>query len=70
MTDIFMRRVATFFHENETAHSFLSQDGDGGYLAAIVRMTTELEELRKAARVELELRSQLRPPRPGSGEAA
>jgi len=62
MTDLFMRRVAAFFYENDTAHEFLSQDGDGGYLAAIAAMAHEIERLRKVEIAEQGLKSQLRPP--------
>ena len=62
MTDLILRRLAKFFHENATAHSFLAQDGDGGYLAAIAGMAREIEQLRKVKIAEMALRSQLKPP--------
>lgn len=62
MSDILLRRLAAFFNENETAHGFLSKDGDGGYLAAVAEMAREIERLRKAEIDERNLQSQLRPP--------
>ncbi len=62
MTDLLLRRLATFFDENDTAGAFLSEDGDGGYLAAVKRMTREIERLRKAGIDERNMQSQLRPP--------
>ncbi len=40
MTDLLLQRLARFFDENETAGSFLSEDGDGGYVAAVARMAS------------------------------
>ena len=48
MTDLLLRRIAAFFDENDTAGAFLAEDGDGGYVAAVARMTRELERLRAA----------------------
>ena len=62
MTDLLLQRLAAFFDENDTAASFLSEDGDGGYVAAVARMTREIERLRKAEIAERNLQSQLRPP--------
>lgn len=57
MTDLLLQRLAQFFDENETAASFLSEDGDGGYVAAVARMTHEIERLRKAEMAERDLQS-------------
>ena len=46
MSDLLLQRLAQFFIENETANSFLSEDGDGGYVAAVDRMAREIERLR------------------------
>ena len=46
MTDLLLQRLAAFFDENETAGQFLSEDGDGGYVAAVARMAREIRRLR------------------------
>ena len=46
MTDLLLRRMAWFFDANDTAASFLSEDGDGGYVKAVIGMTCEIERLR------------------------
>ena len=51
MTDLLLQRLARFFDENDTAASFLSEDGDGGYVAAVTRMTQEIEQRREAVAV-------------------
>ena len=62
MTDLLLQRLAAFFDENEIAASFLSEDGDSGYVGAVARMAREIERLRKAEIDERNVQSQLRPP--------
>ena len=45
----FLARVAAYFDASDLASSFMSEDGDGGFLAAIHRMTQEIASLRAEA---------------------
>jgi hypothetical protein len=39
-------RIVEFFDKDETAGSFLSEDGDGGFVGAVYRMAREIDRLR------------------------
>ncbi len=41
-------RIVFFFDEDQTAGSFLREDGDGGFTGAIHRMAREIDRLRTA----------------------
>lgn len=44
-TDAYMRLI-TLFDQDATAGSFLSEDGEGGFVAGVYRMAREIERLR------------------------
>ena len=46
MADFGYIRVVKAFDENETAGSFLREDGEGGFAAGIIRMAAEIDRLR------------------------
>ena len=54
MTDLLLRRLAAFFDKNDTAGAFLSEDGDGGYVAAVARMAGEIERLQGVVQLAAE----------------
>ncbi len=52
MTESLLDRMLTAFNTNEIANSFLSEDGDGGFSGAVVRMAAEIA--RCHARLEID----------------
>lgn len=48
-TDPYMR-IVTIFDQDPTAGSFLSEDGEGGFAAAVHRMAREIDALRDAVK--------------------
>ena len=40
-------RIVRAFDTNETANSFLSEDGDGGFSSGVIRMAEEITSLRE-----------------------
>lgn len=47
MDDVYQKLVADFFDKDQTAASFMEDDGSGSFLGASVKMAREIDKLRK-----------------------